>query len=124
MGHLDQQVATHEAVGTYLHLQRDAVRKALAAAERNAERNTAQPAPAPEQSYEPPPRMGLRPGTYMVEPKAHPKGERPAILHIGGCNRAEQEPVACSTEEAELALKRAELVGVTACPHCRPELTL
>ncbi|MFF6985631.1 DUF6233 domain-containing protein [Streptomyces sp. NPDC010273] len=122
LGHLEQQVATHQAVGIYLHLQREAVRKALAVAE--GHNTPAATAPASRQPYRPPPRMKLRPGSYMVEPKIHPKHERLAILHIGGCNRAEREPMECSMEEAQQALRRDDLVEVEACPHCRPDLTL
>lgn len=124
--HLEQQLATTEAVGIYLRLQRDAVQQALASAER---RNAPRPsAPAPSGRPQPPQwatRMKLRPGSYMLEPKISPDHPRPALVHIGGCNRIErvERTSEITVREAELALTQA-VVGAEACPYCRPEGTL
>ncbi|MFJ8054931.1 DUF6233 domain-containing protein [Streptomyces sp. NPDC096142] len=124
--HLEQQLTTTEAVGIYLRLQRTAVQQALAAAEhQGAPRPSAPVPPGRPQPPQRATRMKLRPGTYMLEPKIAPDHPRPALVHIGGCNRVDQmeKTSEITMREAELALTQ-DVVGAEACPHCRPEGSL
>ncbi|MFE4552386.1 DUF6233 domain-containing protein [Streptomyces sp. NPDC056785] len=123
LAHLDQQLATHATVATYLQLQRDEVRRALAAAERPARapvrqgRQERRALPAAE-----PPVPRLRPGTYMLEPKITPKHPRPPYIHVGGCTMTQREASPCTPEDARLALTK--MVGAEPCEFCRPGASL
>ncbi|MDF3142984.1 MULTISPECIES: hypothetical protein [unclassified Streptomyces] len=62
LAHLDKQLADIETVGVYLCLQRDAVQRALATAER--------PRPVRRERRERLERPIARPGVYLLEPRA------------------------------------------------------
>lgn len=107
--HLDRQAADNEAVGIYLRLQRDKVRKALAAAE------------------EPPPRPAVRPALtnmpYTPGPKrfkiVHRAGgsDTSGSLHQGDCDIDEGPTKWLDTHEATAAMT----AGIAGCAFCRPQ---
>ncbi|MCX4575639.1 DUF6233 domain-containing protein [Streptomyces sp. NBC_01571] len=124
LAHLDQQLASQATVATYLQLQRDAVRRALAAAERPTRapvRHGRQERRA--QRTAEPPASKLRPGTYMLEPKLGPQHPRAPYIHVGGCPMTQRDPSPCTPEEARLALTQST-VGAEPCDFCRPDTAL
>ncbi|MFD5753580.1 DUF6233 domain-containing protein [Streptomyces sp. NPDC127033] len=114
LAHLDRQIAETDTIGTWLRLQREAVRHALSAAD-------APVAPASERQREqagPLPRA--RPGPYKLEPKIRPDHPRPPYIHVGDCTMTQRSASSCSAAEARLALTQA-VVGAEACGFCRPD---
>ncbi|MFJ8006127.1 DUF6233 domain-containing protein [Streptomyces fagopyri] len=130
LAHLDQQLATHATVATYLQLQRDTVRRALAAAERRppaaAERRPARAPVRPRQQRPAPvepPVPQLRPDTYMLEPKLRPEHPRAPYIHVGGCTMTQRDPSPCTPDQARLALTQST-IGAEPCDFCRPDRVL
>lgn len=114
--HLEDQLADNETVGTYLRLQRDTVRTALAEAERP--RQDARPS-RPQRLGRPP----TRPGQFLLEPKASPKSPEPALVHVWNCSLVARNVSVVNAHDARLALTQ-ELVGAEPCPVCRPDTVL
>ncbi|WP_328436937.1 DUF6233 domain-containing protein [Streptomyces sp. NBC_00444] len=115
---LDQQITDHDTVGTYLRLQRDAVRAALAKAE---QQTPARGRPAQSPIAVPPPAQNLRRRTkpFQLERQRTPDGPLPTAVHTADCHMAGQLAHSVNAMEARLALTDARL---EACQFCRPEL--
>jgi len=121
LAHLDKQVADHETIGIYLHLQREAVLAALAQAEAPPQRRSGRPAKgaAPLRT------MGMshaasRP-QFVVQQKRTPRGPEPAIIHLGDCSMIEGTPHPISEHDARVSLMDPNL---EACGFCRPDTEL
>ena len=119
MAHLEQQLAQNETVGIYLRLQADAVRQALAAAERPAP--APQPLPRPQRPALEAPTQ--RPSGYKVEQKlseGHPLG---AAIHLADCTMTQRGTRPISADDARQALSEDEKF-FRACEFCRPDTKL
>jgi hypothetical protein len=113
LAHLDQQIADTATVATYLRLQRDAVHRALTAAD--------PPRLEPQQA---PPKADRRPtAEYLLEPKAHPKHPMPVIVHKRDCTMSQRAPKGITAHEARTALED-EVISAEACQFCRPDTAL
>ncbi|MGY1502922.1 DUF6233 domain-containing protein [Streptomyces sp. QTS52] len=111
LAHLDQQLAQSETIATYLRLQRDAVHRALTAAE---------PAPTPQQRPQSPPRPK---SAYISEQeidKGHPLG---CTIHVGGCAMVTRPVTGLSAGEARRALTK-DVQFFHPCEFCRPDTAL
>ncbi|WP_328439344.1 DUF6233 domain-containing protein [Streptomyces sp. NBC_00444] len=120
--HLEQQLAANETVGTYLRLQLDAVRKAIARVDGQPSPQRTQPQrpkgnrPAPLTTF-----TGSRSGNgstgFVVERQV---GAEPARVHTDDCpHPGKTHPI--STHDARAALIDP---NVTACVFCRPDAEL
>ncbi|MFC8515509.1 DUF6233 domain-containing protein [Streptomyces sp. NPDC057257] len=122
--YLDRQIADNETVGTYLRLQRDAVRKALD--------HTAPPQPRPRRanghlpkgatglpSFAPTAGGGQAAG-FVVERQPSAVGREPVRIHVNDCSSA-VNPLPVSAQDARAALLDPQ---VTACEFCRPDQEL
>jgi hypothetical protein len=119
LAHLDGALAETEAVGIYLQLQRQAVQRALAAADRPAR----DPGPAPTPAPARPAVEAPRPTGYMVEKRlqeGHPLG---AAIHVAGCRQTERETRPVTADEARQALI-GDAKFFRACDFCQPRAAL
>ncbi|MGW3847162.1 DUF6233 domain-containing protein [Streptomyces fagopyri] len=117
LAHLDQQLATQATVATYLRLQRDSVRRALAAAER--------PAPRPQRGRpkgEVPARVPVQLAELGVEEQRADGRVTGAMVHTASCMpRMQLRPIA--RDVARQALVN-DPQFMTACPLCQPDREL
>ncbi|MGW1622275.1 DUF6233 domain-containing protein [Streptomyces sp. NPDC002172] len=128
LAHLEHQMADHETVGIYLRLQHDAVRAALARAERRAVPRPVISAPkrppgnrrAPGGGREPDGRPEIG---YVVERNSPSDATAGAVIHIAGCARAPQDARTTEREVARKALADDPRF-FAACAHCRPDTEL
>lgn len=111
LAHLDQQLATNATLTTYLRLQRDAVHRALTAAER---------APSPQQRPQPPPKPKSEYVSEQEIHKGHPLG---CTIHIGDCTMAARPTTGLTAEEARRALTK-DAQFFHPCEFCRPDTAL
>ncbi|MFG2885750.1 DUF6233 domain-containing protein [Streptomyces sp. NPDC048297] len=110
LAYLDRQVADHETVGFYLRLQREAVRKAIAAADPGSARRPRRERPAPQQ----------RPaGPFVSEQSPHVDGSAGVIIHVAGCEMVKKPVASFGAEKARWALTKDRTFGKP-CEHCRP----
>ncbi len=119
LAHLEQQIAETETIGIYLRLQRDAVRQALTAADR-------QPAPAARPNPPPTPVETDQPTGYKLEPKKHPTAPQPALIHRAACTMPHQRTMPVDETEARIGL-RDRIDGQSVmepCQFCRPDTSL
>ncbi|MFJ3812305.1 DUF6233 domain-containing protein [Streptomyces sp. NPDC090073] len=119
LAHLDGALAETEAVGIYLRLQRQAVQRALAAADRPARG----PGPAHAAAAARPAVEAPRPAGYMVEQRlqaGHPLG---AAIHVAGCRQTERETRPVSADDARAALSK-DGAFFRACDFCQPRAAL
>ncbi|WP_369262169.1 DUF6233 domain-containing protein [Streptomyces sp. R35] len=127
LAHLEAQLADEETVVTYLRLQRDAVRQALAVAEGRQE--SARPPQSPRRR--PPelrPVLGPAPARcerqssgFMVEQRRTPTAPQEACFHIDDCTMTSNNTHPISAQDARMALTDARL---EACAFCRPDTEL
>ncbi|WP_435218380.1 DUF6233 domain-containing protein [Streptomyces sp. bgisy034] len=109
LAYLDEQLAQHETVGTYLRLQRDAVRDALA-------RTDGRPALPPG----PTTRAERESTGYAVEQQPRAVGAGPLRIHVDDCGHgAAKQPITAHDARAALLDPTIE-----ACPFCRPDTEL
>ncbi|MEU3785235.1 DUF6233 domain-containing protein [Streptomyces sp900129855] len=125
LGFLEQQLADEETVVTYLRLQVQSVRHALAVAEH---RKPAEPGPpqrrpaAARPALGPAPNRGERKSTgFMIEQRRTPTGPLEAAVHQDGCTMTSNMTHPVTAHEARLALTDAQL---EACAFCRPDTEL
>ncbi|MEU6231359.1 DUF6233 domain-containing protein [Streptomyces sp. NPDC047042] len=111
LSHLDHQLAANETIATYLRLQRDAVHRALTAAE---------PAPTPQQRPQPPPRPK---SAYISEQATHQGHPLGCTIHVGGCVMATRPVTGLTAEEARGALSK-DARFFHPCEFCRPDTAL
>jgi hypothetical protein len=116
---LTEQAEANETVGIYLRLQADAVRKALAAAERQTPARQAEQQRQERPSLEAPPRRQTT--GYKIEQRRTPDGPEEASVHLADCKLAGNLTHAVTAEQALLALTD---VGLTACAICQPDTEL
>jgi len=109
--HLDHQLAANETIATYLRLQRDAVHRALTAAE---------PAPTPQQRPQSPPRPK---SAYISEQAIHQGHPLGCTIHVGGCVMATRPVTGLTAEEARGALSK-DARFFHPCEFCRPDTAL
>ncbi|MFJ7997470.1 DUF6233 domain-containing protein [Streptomyces sp. NPDC096310] len=114
MAHLDRQIAESDTIGTWLRLQREAVGRALAAADVSA--------PGRRRERTGPPQRAQA-GSYKLEPKIRPDHPRPPCVHVGDCSMTQRSASGISAAEARLALTQSA-VGAQACEFCRPDTEL
>ncbi|WP_336115244.1 DUF6233 domain-containing protein [Streptomyces sp. PTD9-10] len=120
LAYLDSRVADHETVGIYLRLQRDAVRSALAAAERQAPGR--QQLPPTQRSALGAPTQQQASG-YKVEQKlskGHPLG---AAVHLADCTMTQRGTRPVSADDARKVLSQ-DPQFFRACEFCRPDTKL
>lgn len=123
MAYLEQQLADEETVVTYLRLQADGVRRALAVAE-----NRKPTDPGPHRPPAAPAMLGpastraerKTPG-FMIEQRRTPSGPLEAAVHIDDCTMTSDRTHRVSAHEARLALTDAQLES---CAFCRPDTEL
>nr|WP_202458389.1 DUF6233 domain-containing protein [Streptomyces sp. SID5464] len=118
LAYLDQQLADEETIVTYLRLQREAVRAALARAE----------APPPRRSRLPKGGTGLGPMAqiaprpqFVVQQKRTARGPQPAIIHVGDCSMIEGTPYWITEHDARVSITDP---NIEACQFCRPDTEL
>ncbi len=121
LAYLDKQLADEETVVTYLRLQRDTVRQALAHAEGE---QPAQPQPQPRPPLPPAdpattPRRPSKP--FLLERRRTPDGPLPTAVHTADCHMAGEMTHAVNGVEARLAIEDA---GLSVCAFCRPDQQL
>lgn len=123
--YLDEQIADHAAVDTYLRLQRQAVRQALDGVD--------QP-PVPEHPPQLPPVNGHQPPAppfapnraerqstgFVVDRQPRAVGPEPARIHVDDCPSA-VNPQPINSQEARAALLDP---SVSPCAFCRPDQEL
>ncbi|MGW2492348.1 DUF6233 domain-containing protein [Streptomyces sp. NPDC001606] len=114
--HLERQIAETDAVGIYLRLQRDAVRRALARAERPPQQSRLRRKP---EGGGPLPDSALP--AYVVEQKRTPHGPEPAVVHLADCSMIQGAAHRIRADEARAALTDP---AITACDFCRPDTEL
>ncbi|MBT2676806.1 hypothetical protein J7E95_39695 [Streptomyces sp. ISL-14] len=124
LAHLDKQLADNETVGIYLRLQRDAVRDALARAERQPTSPQASPQRNALGSAELPmyaPNSAERRATgFVVERQPRAVGPEPVRVHTDDCLQPGQtHPI--SAQDARAALLDPNVI---ACAFCRPDTEL
>ncbi|MEU1402576.1 DUF6233 domain-containing protein [Streptomyces sp. NPDC005728] len=126
LAYLDERIAENETVAIYLRLQREAIRKAFAAAERQAAPSPHRPSrpqrPAPPPAGEPD-SSGPPPTAYVVEPKNHPKHHLPALYHLADCTMPRRKTSFVTPDQIRIAL-RDPLGYLTPCEFCAPDKTL
>jgi hypothetical protein len=121
--YLDEQITDHDAVETYLRLQRDAVRRALGETGRPP---APKPPPHPANSHRPTappfaPTSRERQSTgFAVDRQPRAVGTEPARIHVDDCPSA-VNPRPINSQEARAALLDP---SVAACPFCRPDSEL
>ncbi|MEU6257656.1 DUF6233 domain-containing protein [Streptomyces sp. NPDC047043] len=125
LGYLENQLAEEETVVTYLRLQVETVRRALAVAEN---RNPAKLGPSTRAPTAARPASGPaltrseRATTgFMIEQRRTPTGPQEAAVHLDDCTMTTYMTHPVSAHEARLALTDAQL---EACAFCRPDTEL
>ncbi|MET7694903.1 DUF6233 domain-containing protein [Streptomyces sp. NPDC005483] len=125
LGYLEQQLAEEETVVTYLRLQVESVRHALAVAEN---RKPAEPGPPQRRpasarlALGPAPTRAERRSTgFVVEQRRTPTGPQEAAVHLDDCTMTGNMTHPVTGHEARLALTDAQL---EACAFCRPDTEL
>ncbi|QOV37199.1 hypothetical protein IM697_01660 [Streptomyces ferrugineus] len=125
LANLDEQIASHETVGIYLRLQREAVRAALTRAEnRHAPRlpKSPQPRQAPAALSPFAPSREMRQSTgFVVQQKRTPNGPEPAVIRTGDCTMIEGTPHRIGDHDARAALTDP---NIEPCAFCRPDSEL
>ncbi|MCG7202293.1 DUF6233 domain-containing protein [Streptomyces arenae] len=120
LAHLDQQLADHETIGTYLRLQHAAVQAALDQAERPpARRRPARPVKGG--TGLPGMAQAERPVGFVVQRTRSPRGPEPALIHLDDCTMIEGMRHAITPHDARAALTDPNIVG---CAFCRPDTEL
>lgn len=125
LAYLEARIAENETVGTYLRLQSDAVRAALAGAEDRP--HSPQPRPEPPERRRPTPssftpsRGTGHPRAYVVQQKRTPDGPEPAVIHTGDCTVIEGTTHPIRDHEARVALTDP---NIEPCAFCRPDSEL
>ncbi|MFE3526997.1 DUF6233 domain-containing protein [Streptomyces sp. NPDC059161] len=126
LAYLEKQLADEETVVTYLRLQVDGVRRALAVAENRKPANAASPtphrAPAAHSMLGPAATRAERqtPG-FMIEQRRTPTGPLETAVHLDDCTMTSDRTHPVSSHEARLALTDAQLES---CAFCRPDTEL
>ncbi|MCZ4605190.1 DUF6233 domain-containing protein [Streptomyces sp. Lzd4kr] len=140
LAYLDEQVASHETVGIYLRLQREAVRAELTRVENRqvpeppkpSEPSKSSRSPRPLQSPRPrkapaalspfAPSREMRQSTgFVVQQKRTPNGPEPAVIHTGDCTMIEGTPHRIGDHDARAALTDP---NIEPCAFCRPDSEL
>ena len=125
LGYLEKQLAEEETVMTYLRLQVETVRRALAVAENRKPARPDPPQRGPATS-----RMALGPAParservstgFVIEQRRTPQGPQEAAVHLHDCRMTTYMTHPVSAQEARLALTDAQL---EACAFCRPDTEL
>ncbi|WP_326729000.1 DUF6233 domain-containing protein [Streptomyces phaeochromogenes] len=124
--HLEQQLTDEETLVTYLRIQVEAVRRALAVAEN---RGAASSQPSPHRPHAParpalgpvPNRMESGTPGFMIEQRRTPTGPKEAAVHLDDCKMTTNLTHSISAHDARLALTDAQL---EACAFCRPDTEL
>lgn len=123
LAHLDRQLADAETIRTYLRLQREEVQRALQAAGRPSRPSRPQPRPTLAPPTFPAGRSPNSPtgagDGYMLESKRHPKGPRPAVLHVDSCTRARRTTSPISAAQFRVSVLDTEYIET--CSFCQPE---
>ncbi|WP_405930336.1 DUF6233 domain-containing protein [Streptomyces sp. NBC_00827] len=115
LAHLERQLANNETVGIYLRLQRDAVRAALAV----ADRPTRTPTPSPAR-----PAARVSPG-YLLERKIRTNHPMPPLVHVADCTMPSRPTKPITAEEVREALTNpADPPSMEECVFCRPSAPL
>ncbi|WP_432196422.1 DUF6233 domain-containing protein [Streptomyces sp. bgisy027] len=133
LAYLDEQIAGHETVGIYLHLQREAVRAALTRVENRqapeppkssrpskSPRQRPRQAPAGLSPFAPSREMRQTTG-FVVQQKRTPNGPEPAVIHTGDCTMIEGTPHRIGDHDARAALTDP---NIEPCAFCRPDSEL
>ncbi|MEU6068617.1 MULTISPECIES: DUF6233 domain-containing protein [Streptomyces] len=125
LAYLQEQIAQSDTVGTYLRLQRDAVREALARAEGRSAPGSPRPTaaarrPAALPSFAPH-RVRRRSTGFVVQQKRTPGGPEPAVIHTDDCTMIEGTPHPIGDHEARVALTDP---NIEPCAFCRPDTEL
>ncbi|MER5546480.1 DUF6233 domain-containing protein [Streptomyces sp. NPDC001233] len=117
---LNEQIADNDTLATYLRIQRDAVRDALARAERPAQQ---QPSARGVKGSRSLPGFSAAPTKtgYVVQQKRTPHGPEPAFIHLSDCAMIEGTPHRIRADEARAALTDPNIVP---CTFCRPDTEL
>ncbi|MGV9790883.1 DUF6233 domain-containing protein [Streptomyces sp. NPDC004673] len=121
LAHLDRQIAENGTIATYLGVQREAVRKALARAEpppgQQRPARLAKGAGGPLPTFT---RMAHM-ARYAVQQRRSTDDPRPAVVHLANCEEIKGSPRAAEADEARAALMDPNFEP---CPDCRPESEL
>jgi hypothetical protein len=128
--HLEGQIADNDTIGLYLRLQRDAVRRALAAAEGGSGNGnvgapggqfSSGPAVASpgRRVLESPPSRPRQTG-FVIDRQRTPHGAEPSSVHLNDCNMTSSLARGVSAEQARMAIAG----GLEACVICRPDSEL
>ncbi|MER6465786.1 DUF6233 domain-containing protein [Streptomyces sp. NPDC001228] len=125
LAHLDQQIADTDTIGTYLRLQRDAVRTALSRTGRTTTPRSALPAPQrrPRQLQQGQPQDGMAtpPAGLVIEEQRKDDRTSGGMIHTATCMPHMQlRPITPETARQVLTTD----VFFTACPLCRPDTEL
>jgi len=124
LAYLEKQLTEEEVVVTYLRLQVEGVRHALAVAET---RKPAEPGPPPRPgaarpALGPAPTRSERGSSgFMIEQRRTPTGPQEAAVHLDDCTMTSNRTHSVTAHEARLALTDAQL---EACAFCRPDTEL
>ncbi|MFK0173443.1 DUF6233 domain-containing protein [Streptomyces sp. NPDC090306] len=111
LAYIDRQVAETDTIGTWLRLQRDAVQRALASADR------------PQRQERPPARRTAPAGhSYLLESKRGPNDSLPPAVHRADCTMNSRPTSPLTEQDARMALTPG--VGAEPCEFCRPETAL
>ncbi|KUM97516.1 hypothetical protein AQI88_07520 [Streptomyces cellostaticus] len=120
LAYLDRQIAENHTIGTYLRLQRNAVREALTRAEHGPPRRPSRV----EEGGGPPPGFTPLPAAdvgFVVQQKRTSAGPEPALIHTADCTMTEGRPHRIRADEARAALTDP---NAEACRLCRPDTEL
>jgi len=118
LAHLDQQLTDHATVGTYLRLQRDAVRAALTRAETPPPRRPKLPKGGA--NLGPVELISVRP-RFIVQQRRTPRGPEPSIVHVSDCTMIDGTPHKITEHDARVSLTDPT---IEACAFCRPDTEL
>ncbi|GHE99085.1 hypothetical protein GCM10014715_64140 [Streptomyces spiralis] len=126
LAYLDEQLAKTETIATYLRLQRDKVKTALARAEGPAQPEQPRQHGRPSRKVKGGgPLPGFAPPAaktgYVVQQKRTPHGPEPAFIHLSDCVMIEGPPHRIRSDEARAALTDP---NIEPCQFCRPETEL
>ncbi|MCQ9179192.1 hypothetical protein KMT30_09110 [Streptomyces sp. IBSBF 2953] len=121
LSHLDHQLADTETVTTYLRLQRQAVQRALAAAERQTIRRPSAPkrrTPTADAKPSNPPSTG-----FVVERRDRGDAPKGAVIHTSSCSWSPRDARPVEVAFARDALAKDQHF-FAACSFCRPDNAL
>lgn len=121
LAHLENQLADAETIATYLRLQQEAVKRALASTERQATPRPSPSAPKPRPSAaEPssPPSTG-----FVVERRDQGDATKGAVIHTSDCSWSPRDARPVEVGLARDVLAKDERF-FTACTFCRPDNAL